>query len=277
MPVLKAKTPQTPATPKGAVVLNLGDLQADADRLREAARAEAEQILERAREQGRAEAERLHAEARAAGEACGREAGHAEGLEAGRAEAAAAWEAQLQGLNDGWLEALVGFETHAVSAAQAAERGVIELALKLAEKVVHRHVETVGAAALVDQARAALALVLDPCKLRLRVSEADHESGVLASALPEVLDRARQAEAVELIPDGAITPGGCVVEHGHGTIDATLETQLARLAELLLGGDQASSSPDGGTDQPGQETPVRLRPDAEPHDDEPPEDLTDAG
>ena len=276
MPVLKAKTPATPATPKGAVVLNLGDLQADADRLREAAQNDAEAIRQAAREEAQAEARRLHAEARANGEAEGREAGHAAGLEAGRAEAEAAWQQRFAELAAGWESALVGYEAHAVSAAQAAERGVVELALRLAEKVVHGHVAASDGAAVVDQVRAALGLVLNPCKLRVRVSEADHAAGVLASALPDLLARARNADAdaVELIPDADIAPGGCVVEHGHGTIDATLDTQLTRLAQLLLGetasavrsdpGGATSVDPDAPDTAPGATvSPVRSEPEPE--------------
>jgi flagellar biosynthesis/type III secretory pathway protein FliH len=44
----------------------------------------------------------------------------------------------------------------------------------------------------------------------------------------------RSMEHVQLVPDDAISPGGCTVRFGAGQIDATIETQLRRIADELL-------------------------------------------
>jgi hypothetical protein len=39
-----------------------------------------------------------------------------------------------------------------------------------------------------------------------------------------------------LVSDESVSPGGVRVQVGSGEIDATIETQLAKVAETLLGG-----------------------------------------
>jgi flagellar biosynthesis/type III secretory pathway protein FliH len=50
---------------------------------------------------------------------------------------------------------------------------------------------------------------------------------------------------LHLVDDTQVSRGGCVVGHGQGSISADLDTQLARLAEVLLPDRRAVASPPG--------------------------------
>src|SRR5438552_1847026 len=74
-------------------------------------------------------------------------------------------------------------------------------------------------------------------------SHAKHESAripaeveALEQCLPDLLAKLRSVDEVELLPDESISPGGCEMRFGAGTIDARIETQLDRIAHELLGG-----------------------------------------
>lgn len=234
MPVLKAQT-FNPAR-KDAVVLDLGDLGRQAGRLKALAEQKASVILDAAQQ----EAARLTAGAEEVGRAQGHAEGFAQGLEEGRAqgkaEAVAAQREQIDALRDQWSTALSDFESHRASLEREARSAVLRLAVCLAEKVVHRAVSA-NPDAVVDQVRAALRLVMEPTQATLRVHPEDRAQ--VAEVLPELVAEFDLVEHAEAIADPGVARGGCVLTYGPGRIDATIETQLARLSELLLAGESA--------------------------------------
>ncbi|MEM9253198.1 MAG: hypothetical protein AAGB29_12690, partial [Planctomycetota bacterium] len=157
MPHLKSHA-AVPAI-KEAVVLDLGDIGAQAAKLRLAAEARAQQII--------AEAESKAAElidaARGTGLEEGRAQGHAEGLkqghEQGKAEALAQWQEQLQNLTDAWADAASRFDAHRAQLRREAHHAVLRFAVRMGEKLTHRVVE-VDESVILDQVAAALDHVL---------------------------------------------------------------------------------------------------------------------
>ncbi|BAM04331.1 FliH/SctL family protein [Phycisphaera mikurensis] len=226
MPLLK----KNPAGSPHAVVLDLTDLGRQAQRLREAVRAEAEGVLEAAKEQAAGLAAVAEAAAREEGEAAGRAQGHAAGLEAGREEAREAESARLADVAAVWKEAAEGVASVRESVRLEAETAVLRLALALAEKVVARHLDTQPDAA-VDAVREALSHVLEPVQAVVRVAPEELER--VKAALPDLA--AAGGGAVRVEADAAVPPRGCVVTHGAGRVDAGVATKLERLAVLLLG------------------------------------------
>ncbi len=61
------------------------------------------------------------------------------------------------------------------------------------------------------------------------------EIDLLEKYLPELLAKVQSIESAELTRDDTVGPGGCVVRFGAGEIDARMETQLARIADELIG------------------------------------------
>lgn len=244
MPILKAQTYRSAS--KDAVVLDLSDLGRQAAKLRAIAEQKAQQILDEAH----VETERLKQEATAQadqrGYEQGLERGRQEGLKAGQQQAHAQHAEQLAALNARWSAALAQHEQHVLRLQAQAKQSSLQLAIKLAEKIVHRSIET-DDASIIRQVEAALDRVLEPARLRIRTHPDDRH--VLERALPGLVEAVDQVTHAELVDDPEITRGGCVIQAGSATIDAQVETQLQRLAELLVG-PQSEAEPETQSEHP---------------------------
>jgi len=229
MPVLKQHH-NTPAM-REAIVLDLGDIGAQAARIRAAAETQAAQIIAAAQTKSESLADQLHDEAEKQGYAAGLEKGIAEGREQGRAEALAESAEQLRQLSAAWSQVSSDWEQQRTEMEREARQAVLSFALSAAEKLVHRVIE-VDETVVVDQAAQALSLVLSAHDASVRIHPVDRP--MLEDALPDLLEELTNMQHIELVDDDEITPGGCVVVFGQGRIDATVERQLERLINLIL-------------------------------------------
>lgn len=229
MPVLKQHH-NTPAM-REAIVLDLGDIGAQAARIRAAAETQAAKIISDAQAKSEALAEQLHDQAEKQGYSAGLEQGIAEGREQGRAEALAESAEQLRQLSAAWSQVATDWEQQRTEMEREARQAVLEFALSAAEKLVHRVIE-VDESVVVDQAAQALSLVLSAHDASVRIHPVDRP--MLEDALPDLLNELSNMEHIELVDDEEITPGGCIVAFGQGRIDATVERQLERLINLIL-------------------------------------------
>ena len=247
MPVLK-QSEAAPLLNDPTVVLDLGDLRRQADRIIAAAEQEAGRILEAARAAARDEAERIRAEAEATGRVDGEAAGRAAGEERGRAEAMAAAEAQLDELQAAWTTALDDWSSRRASDLAAAREDVVALAVAIAERVVHR---TIGGdpEAAVRQAAAAIELLSQARDVRIAVHPDDEAA--LREALPRLAAGLGSTVHVGLEADASLDRGGVVVRSGDGMIDARIGTQLRRIAEALVPGRAESAMGDAAGDAAG--------------------------
>lgn len=209
----------------------LGDLGKHAAGIVDAARAEAERIVEEAR----ACAETLAGDAAPRGFAEGREQGLREGLEEGRRlgreETIGEYTAALAALGASWTAALDAFEADRREMLQTAREDIIELALAISGRIVRRVIEA-DPAVVQDQVAEVISLVTGPSAMMLSIDPADRK--LVAAVLPALCERLEQGAHVELRDDPAVERGGCVLSTGKGVIDATLQKQTDRIAEALL-------------------------------------------
>lgn len=120
------------------------------------------------------------------------------------------------------------------------ERQMVQLALTLARRIVHRELtldpDLVGA-----MAHVALDRLGDSSPATIRLHPDDYAT----------VTAARTAEwtgtQVSVVPDASIARGGCLVESAFGLVDASVTSQLAELERALLG-DAEGLSGDGGRD-----------------------------
>jgi type III secretion protein L len=190
-----AHAPRRGAVVKRAVV----DARAEARRILADAAREADELRERAER----EAHEL------------REAAYQEGLESALAE-----------LNQILLDA----HERRDAALNGAERDVLRLAVKLAEKIIGREIER-DDAALADIVSAALHHARQQESLTVRVNPADLPR---VQAHRDRLDPSGRARFIDLVADPRVGHGGCVIEGESGTVDARLDTQLRVLERALL-------------------------------------------
>jgi flagellar assembly protein FliH len=114
---------------------------------------------------------------------------------------------------------------------QKTERQVVQLALAIAARIVHREVAT-DTELLVAMARVALDRLGDSPAATIRLNPEQHA----ALTATRRLDR---HGAVALVPDPAVAPGGCLVESGYGTMDMSVDAQIEEIAASLLATDAA--------------------------------------
>ncbi|HEX8292668.1 MAG TPA: type III secretion system stator protein SctL [Pyrinomonadaceae bacterium] len=190
-----AHAPRREAVVKRAVV----DARAEARRILAEATQQADELRARAREEAREM----------------REAAYEEGREAALSE-----------LNGLLLEAHERRE----GALAEAERDLLRLAVKLAEKIIGREIER-DDAALADIVSAALRHARQQEALTVRVNPADLPR---VQAHRDRLDPSGRARFIDLVADPRVGHGGCIIEGESGTVDARLDTQLRVLERALL-------------------------------------------
>ncbi len=234
MAILKQQ--QAGALVKEAVVLDLGDLVKQAERLQEAARAKARTILVDAQ----AQADELIAGAEAKGLAQGRaqgiEEGKQQGQEQGHAEAVAEARAAFEALGSGWSQALDDLESQRIAMQREAKSAVLQLAIQMAEKILHRTIE-LDEQAVVGQVEHALSHVLKQTAVRVHIHPEDKPA--VNEAMPGLRERFADLTHLEMVEDEQVQRAGCVVMYGRGRIDATIQTQLDRLVEVVMPASEA--------------------------------------
>ena len=229
MPVLKAQ--HAPSAMTEAIVLDLGDLGAQAAKIRMDAQAKAEQIIADAYAVAKEDASQKFAQAAEQGFNQGLKEGTAQGLEQGKQQALEQMSEKLGVLQAAWSEVAGQWEQQRVEMEREARQAVLEFALRTAEKVVHRVIE-VDPSVVVDQVGAALDRVLAAHDASVQIHPTDR--AIVEQALPELLTELAGLKHVTLVEDDNVAAGGCIVSFGGGQIDATLERQLERIVNLIL-------------------------------------------
>lgn len=239
-----------------AVVLDLGDLAAQATVIKSEALASAERTLREARAERARIIEGAEAQGRAAGHAEGLAKGLEEGRESGRAEALAAESGALRLLQEEWAAALARFEREREGLMIQGRRSLLRLAAEVARRVTKRHVES-DQHVLAAQLDAALRLVLAPTRLVIEVDPTAVEGA--KRALPQLMDRLGGTDNAEVRPRDGLGAGSVVIRTDKGEIDASVNTQIARAINALLGDD-------GPAEQPAPAEPRRAAPPDAPPD-----------
>jgi flagellar assembly protein FliH len=109
---------------------------------------------------------------------------------------------------------------------------MVQLALEIAEKIVHKTVaaEPEIVAAVLRRAREE---TIEARHVRIRLNPKDYE--LLAEIRPDLLTLGHDAgRVIEIVADEEQTRGGCRMETEMGAIDATLPTQIAEIRRQLL-------------------------------------------
>jgi flagellar assembly protein FliH len=108
------------------------------------------------------------------------------------------------------------------------EKQMVQLALAVARRVVHREV-AVDPTAMLTMMRVVLERVSDAARVSVRLNPADHQ------AVTEALADAPTSDQVTVTADPRVPRGGCKVESEYGDIDAGVDAQIQEIARALLG------------------------------------------
>lgn len=170
------------------------------------------------REQERREAEQRILNARAEGHQQGVEVGKAEYLASvgESAEALKAAADELVRMREVFLESL--------------EPQVVELAILIAERVLQRELAT-DKGAIARTVRRALEHVTDTAGVTVSVNPKDLDA--LRAEKIHLLETFEGIRQLTVRGDASISPGGCTVDTESVHIDARVESQLARIIDVL--------------------------------------------
>ncbi len=224
-PVVQPESPgeeqKFEAVAQEGTILEASDLIAQA-------KAKAAEIIAAAEEQAatlRAQAEEEAAQLRKQAESHGYEEGYKTGFEEGNARAD---EEAARLLN--LLQQLVDqAAADRASALARLEEDFLKLSLILAEKIVRKTIDEdpTWLAAVIEEACKRLGTV-DECIIHLN----PEDYAVLKAE--EFRLSGAGVERITFRPDPSLQPGGCVIETDGGTVDASLEKRLGKLAHHLL-------------------------------------------
>ena len=152
--------------------------------------------------------------------------GFAQGERAGLEAAGQRGEAMLRRLTD-TLDELTTLRTQMI---HQTERQMVQLALAVARRIVHREI-SLDQDLLIAIARVALDRLGETARITVRLNPEDF-------AITGASRAARlTAGNVEVTADSRISRGGCRVESDLGVLDAGVDAQIQELARALLGED----------------------------------------
>jgi flagellar assembly protein FliH len=194
---------QLPPEPAGARPTPGLDPRAMADDFMAAARAEADDLRHTARQQGYEE-------------------GYQAGMAAAREELAPATAA--------FGEALTETQHLRAETADTVEARAVELALRLAEKIVSGTIEA-QPERVVDSVRGALRCLVDRERVTVQVNTLDLE--LVREAIEPLVATLGGIDNIEVQEDRRVSRGGALVRSAAGEVDATIETKLERAREVL--------------------------------------------
>lgn len=225
------KNTQASRLVSSAVVLDLGDLQQQADAIIARAHEQAAAIATDAQQQADAIIAAAHDKGFQQGHAEGLDEGRQQGHEEGRQQVHDEYAPRVQQLLEGWSTALQQWQQAREDMLAGARVDILQFACAFARRIVLRQVEldpTVVQRQLAD----VLALMCRPSSVRVAVHPDDQP--LINDVLDKLVNDITNCDHAWLEEDPAITRGGCIVTTHDGRIDATIETQIDRIVHTLL-------------------------------------------
>lgn len=248
MPLIRGNTATELA--KSAVVLDLGDLQRQAELLHRQARERAEAVVDQARHERARILAGAAEQGRAEGYARGLEEGRRSGVEQALVMAVAEHQQKLEVIEASWSGALSEFAAERDALIQSATRDVINLAVLIAQRVIKRTIEN-DASVVQDQLAAALSVIVRPTEVAILIHPDDRP--MTQRCLPGLLAAMSAIRHAEIQEDKSVARGGCVIrtrgdgsasDPGGGEVDARIATQLDRIVAALLPGPATGDVPE---------------------------------
>jgi flagellar assembly protein FliH len=193
--------------------------------------------------EAQAEASQLGAIAQEQGYEAGFRRGYEAGTKAGREAAFNTAKAEFTAAQGQLVQALqqllAEYDAQKRDLFIAARQDVLNFALQVAEKVTRR-IGQVDREAVLGNLDAALRLVESKTNLVAHVNPADVATAAQFAA--SFRDAAGQSVNFSIVGDSAIAPGGCRLTTPDAEVDATIDSQLAEIAAVMIAGGEEQSS-----------------------------------
>jgi flagellar assembly protein FliH len=237
--------------------------EAEAEAAKRLALAEEEASAVRKRSEGEAKEAALRAEreGRSAGNregfARGREEGYRLGYEEGRhdglreghdegeSQAVSRIEKEMAGARTALVEAAIELRSRKDDLFREARKGVLDLAVAIARKIVKREVEA-GSDAVLRNVEKAVDLVFRRGSVLIQVHPED--APAVEKALAGEPRWAEGFKGLEVRPAADVARGGCRLISGSGSVDLAIETQLSLIAAAIEGASGEPAAEEAGVE-----------------------------
>ncbi len=110
---------------------------------------------------------------------------------------------------------------------------ILEISLDIAKKIIKKETIENPEVILNNIKDIMKTLSKEEAKITLRVNPS--QAAMLKNDIPEVAESLGLEAKIIIVADETITEGGCMVTTTNGVIDATIESQLAIISEVLKG------------------------------------------
>lgn len=222
---------------RDSYVMDLGDLESRGKAVVAAANAEAESILNMAKAKRKQLLATAEKDGYDKGHRDGYEQGYIDGVVNGVEDARRDHSEILKQLEDVWTTQLNDFESKRDQMLNQARTQVVELAAKLAQRVVHRVVE-LDPTIVVKQMEAVLSTITEPSRLVISVNPDDIQ--IMQHSMSQLLERFATCEHAQVVSDPTLPKGSVVASTPTGgIIDASINTQLERVLDAILPDDHS--------------------------------------
>jgi flagellar assembly protein FliH len=113
------------------------------------------------------------------------------------------------------------------------ESAAVRLAAAIAERLIRQRI-ALDPELTTQLVRQALEVAAGSPRVKLRLNPDDYAS--LGSHAAELVRTLSECGQPEIVPDGSVSRGGCLIETQHGVVDARIETMLERIVSELTAG-----------------------------------------
>jgi type III secretion protein L len=112
-----------------------------------------------------------------------------------------------------------------------ANRDLMDLAFKIAEKIIGKQLE-IEPETIIGIVKQAMQTVRQSKQLTIRVHPEDAK--FLKENEEELMESLGRQRIIDIMEDKKVQHGGCIIESEIGTVEAQLQTQLERLKKILM-------------------------------------------
>ncbi len=221
---------------EAAAIMQKGKDQAaialqQANREIEQMRAQFQQEAQQMRAQAAAEAEATKKEAYAAGFSSGEEGGYKKGYEDGYTKGKQAGLTETSAALNMIQQVIDQLKNYHVQILSDSQKDVAQMAIAVAEKVLHKEIMT-DPNTVLSVVKNAVSKVSFKKQFTVHVNPLDLE--VLKSAGDQIKALLDGYESLKFKASPQVEPGGCVVQTESGTVDARVDRQFAEISDTVI-------------------------------------------
>jgi flagellar assembly protein FliH len=198
---------------------------------------EAKKILDDAKKQAETcisqalqEAEQLRQQACEAGRQEGYQAGYSEGVRQGKEQAELEMTNKINSASETAENILADARQEYQETLIKAEREIVKIALAVARKILAREIDE-NPTVILPIVKTALEKVRDQESIIIRVNPIDYDIVVQSKRDLQIMIGCE--DALSVVSDNTVSPGGCMIDTPYGTVDASLDIQFEAIKRAL--------------------------------------------